>query len=193
MWRAEPSGCVVEVRRRGALGRDSRGARTGRRSDMTSANVPDMVEALVELAPIGMAIFDREMRFVRNPTRSSPRSTACRRGPPWATRPRHPADLAAVLGPILTRVLEAGEQIRAIPVSGVTPSQPGVMRHWEGTYLPLDVNGERLVAVYVEERTLQARGGARAARAGGGVQRGGAGAAVRHVGHRPGRATPLRQ
>ncbi|MBK8056325.1 MAG: PAS domain-containing protein [Gemmatimonadetes bacterium] len=30
-----------------------------------------------------------------------------------------------------------------------------MLRQWEGTYLPLEVGGERLAAVYVEERTLQ--------------------------------------
>ncbi|HPV77404.1 MAG TPA: PAS domain S-box protein [Gemmatimonadaceae bacterium] len=122
---------------------------------MTSANMPDVVEALVRMSPIGMAIFDREMRFVRiNASLAEINGLSVEAHLGQRVQELLP-DLAAVVEPILTRVLEQGEQIRAIPVSGHTPSQPGVLRQWEGTYLPLEVGGERLAAVYVEERTLQ--------------------------------------
>ena len=122
---------------------------------MTSANMPDVVEALVRMSPIGMAIFDREMRFVRiNAILAEINGLSVEAHLGQRVQELLP-DLAAVVEPILTRVLEQGEQIRAIPVSGHTPSQPGVLRQWEGTYLPLEVGGERLAAVYVEERTLQ--------------------------------------
>ncbi len=122
---------------------------------MTSVKVSDMVEALVRMAPVGMAIFDREMRFVRiNAILAEINGLSIEAHLGHRVQDLLP-DLGAVVVPLLMRVLEHGEEIRAIPIAGETPSQPGVLRQWEGTYLPLDVNGERLVVVYVEERTLQ--------------------------------------
>ena len=122
---------------------------------MTSANLPEMVAALGRMSPSGMATLDREMSFVRiNAILAEINGLSVEAHLGQRVQELLP-DLAAVVEPILTRVLEQGEQIRAIPVSGHTPSQPGVLRQWEGTYLPLEVGGERLAAVYVEERTLQ--------------------------------------
>ncbi len=114
-----------------------------------------LLEGLVGGAPVGMAVFDAERRFVyvnrilaeingRSPEEHLGRTVA-------EVLP----NLAEVINALLQRVLEHGEAIRSTGVSGTTPSHPQTQRHWEGTYLPLEIGGVRYVAAYIEERTAQ--------------------------------------
>jgi PAS domain S-box-containing protein len=122
---------------------------------MSAAAMASLIEALVGGAPVGMAVFDADLRFVyvnRILAEINGRSVEAHLG---RTVAEVLPDLAEVVTGLLRRVLEHGEEIRSTGVSGSTPSHPDVQRHWEGTYLPLEIGGVRYAAAYIEERTAQ--------------------------------------
>ncbi|MBK6457163.1 MAG: PAS domain-containing protein [Gemmatimonadetes bacterium] len=63
--------------------------------------------------------------------------------------------LAPALEPIFQRVAQTGESVRDIPITGETPLHPGIVRHWTASFMPIIVDDERGVAVFVVERTAQ--------------------------------------
>jgi PAS domain S-box-containing protein len=107
-------------------------------------------------APIGLAQFDRELRFVRlnnflGDIIGVPAAAQIGR-PVWDVLPA----LRQALEPTLRRVLEAGELVEA-QISGETCRQPGVIRTWNGKYYPLrdpggDISG---IGAVIEDVTLQ--------------------------------------
>src|SRR2546430_1215523 len=93
--------------------------------------------------PAGLAILDRELRYVQlNET------LALMNGRPVAdhvgksVREVLPA-IAATLEPLLQRILDTGEPVLNIELSGETPAQPGVTRYWRASYFPPPARGRR--------------------------------------------------
>src|SRR5712692_2022751 len=95
------------------------------------------LDAFFTAAPAGLAILDRELRYVQlNDTlaQMNGRSVAEHLG--RSVREVLP-ELAPSLEPILQRILRLGEPALNIEVSGETPAQPGVTRYWMASYFPL--------------------------------------------------------
>jgi PAS domain S-box-containing protein len=114
------------------------------------------VESLYEAAPIGLALFDRDLRFRRvNATLARinglPVEAHLERGV-WEILP----GFRPLMEPLFERVLAGGE-IEEIEVSGETPAQPGVTRHWAEKIYPLkSVQGDVIgIGVLVEEITAR--------------------------------------
>src|SRR5256886_16717969 len=105
--------------------------------DMPTSRTGDLrLDAFFTTAPAGLAILDRELRYVQlNDT------LALMNGRPVAdhvgksVREVLPA-IAATLEPLLQRILDTGEPVLNIELSGETPAQPGVTRYWRAAYLP---------------------------------------------------------
>jgi PAS domain S-box-containing protein len=94
------------------------------------------LETLLESAPIGLAYFDREHRWLR-----INELLAEINGYPVADHiGRRLEDLlpvnAAVVGPILDRVFTTGEAVGNLEIKGETPAQPGLERHWLAGFFP---------------------------------------------------------
>lgn len=115
------------------------------------------LETLYGAAPIGLAMLDRDLRFQR-----VNRLLAEINGFPieahigrnvWDLVP----SLREVMEPLMHRVLETGEPIRDIEVSGTTAAAPGVTRHWvEHLYPVRDPSGAvQAVGVICEEATVR--------------------------------------
>lgn len=95
------------------------------------------LQSLYDNAPIGLALFDRDLRFRRVNS-----NLAALNGFPvqahlgksaWEIVP----DLRETAEPLFRRVLETGETITGIEISGETPSQPGILREWVEEFYPL--------------------------------------------------------
>ena len=95
------------------------------------------LEALYDEAPIGLGFLDRELRFVRVNT-----ALAEMNGPTvtehiglkvWDIVP----DLRQSAEPMLRRVLETGEILRGVELSGETPARPGERRDWIEMFYPV--------------------------------------------------------
>ncbi|WP_168220299.1 PAS domain-containing protein [Azospirillum thermophilum] len=117
------------------------------------------VETLYRTAPIGLGLFDRELRFLR-----VNEALAAMNGPSvdehlgrcaWEVVPA----LRAVAEPLFCRVLETGEPVLGIELRGTTPSQPGVERVWIEDFYPVKRPDGTLMAIgaIVREVTEQKR------------------------------------
>lgn len=126
---------AVEARRRQYLVRDllAERAQLHRRVEEQL----NQLETLYDSAPIGLALFDRELRFRRiNPVLAEINgpSVAEHVGKvAWEIVP----DLRASAEPLMRKVIETGEQFVGIEVSGETPAQPGVRRDWLERFYPV--------------------------------------------------------
>lgn len=94
------------------------------------AETAALLDSLISTAPIGFAVFDRELRYVR-----VNRVLAEIDGfPAEAHLGRRPSellpDLAEAGDRLLRSVLETGQPNLEVKLSGEVPSTPGVRRHW---------------------------------------------------------------
>jgi PAS domain S-box-containing protein len=120
-----------ELARRAALAVEN--ARLYRQANETAA----MLDTLVATAPIGLGFWDRDFRYVRiNDALAEINGVSLEQ---HIGRTLHEVlpELAPTLEPLWRQVLETGEPLIDIEVSGETPAQPGVTRHWLATYYPV--------------------------------------------------------
>lgn len=104
-----------------------------------SARLLALLDTLFADAPVGLAFFDLELRYVRVNERLAEIN-----GVPVADHIGRTVDdvlpeMDARVTEGFRRVLETGEPIVDVEVVGSTPRQPGLTRHWLASYYP--VNG----------------------------------------------------
>lgn len=97
----------------------------------------DELEALYAEAPLGLAMLDHDLCFVRiNPALAEMNGFSVEEH-----LGRHVWDLLPTLRataePALRHVLESGEPLRDVVVRGETPAQPGVVREWRENFYPI--------------------------------------------------------
>jgi PAS domain S-box-containing protein len=115
------------------------------------------LEAVYSGAPLGLGLLDCDLRFVRiNPALAEMNGFSVEQHlgrSVWELLP----DLREVAEPAVRRVIESGEPLRDVPITGSTPAQPGVVRHWNEQFYPLkDRNGQVLgIGIICEEVTEQ--------------------------------------
>ena len=107
------------------------------------------LEATYANAPIGLCVIDTDLRWVRIND-----FLARLNGIPPEMHIGHTVrellpQVADVVEPILRRVLETGEPMRDIELSGETPAEPGVERHWLEHFHPLRHEDGTVVGVSV--------------------------------------------
>jgi PAS domain S-box-containing protein len=116
-----------------------------------------LLDALFASAPIGIAYLDRDLRFVR-----LNRLLADMNGlPVEAHLGRTPRDVLPGV-PVdeveaaFRRVLETGEPLVDVPLSGETPAMPGKTRHWLESWYPVRAGGAiEGIGVLVREVTAE--------------------------------------
>ena len=131
---------------------------------------PSEVEILLEEAfkcsPMGMAIFDNDMRYVRiNETLAKFNGVPAREHIGKTIRDIIP-NLADVIEPIMRRVLDTGEPVINASLSGSIPPEFGALLHWSHHWSPLkDKDGQVIgVSAIIEEITDRKRAEERYAR-----------------------------
>lgn len=113
------------------------------------------LDALFEQAEIGVAIWDRDLRYLRvNESLAAMNGPSAEEHIGRRMRDLLP-DLARVLEERLRQVIETGTPAIDVEVSAQTPARPGVIRHWVASYYPLhDAGGDVLgVGAVVVETT----------------------------------------
>jgi PAS domain S-box-containing protein len=105
------------------------------------------IETIYQTAPVGMCCGDTKMQYVRINER-----LAQINGLPVAEHIERTIrevlpELADQLEPLYRQVMESGEPILDLELSGIVPSQPGVERHWLLCYYPQKDAEERVVGV----------------------------------------------
>ncbi|AKJ00920.1 sensory box histidine kinase [Archangium gephyra] len=103
------------------------------------------LDLLMDMAPVGLVFWDTELRYVRLNERLAEmngRSVADHLG--RSIREVLP-ELAPTLEPIFHRVLETGQPVVDLELTGETPATPGVQRYWLVSYYRVqDVKGPPL-------------------------------------------------
>lgn len=100
-----------------------------------------LLDALFDDAPVGLGVFDLELRHVRaNATLAQMNGL-----PADALIGRTPSDLHGELGveaeALYRQVLESGVPLTGIEISGATGAAPGDPRHWNLHFFPIKVDG----------------------------------------------------
>jgi PAS domain S-box-containing protein len=92
------------------------------------------LETLYNGAPVGMALVDTDLRFVRiNEAMAEINGLSVEDHLGRTLREVVPR-LAAEMEPNYRQVLETGVAVRSIELEGETPAQPGVRRHWIASF-----------------------------------------------------------
>ena len=118
-----------------------------------------LLDTLLSSAPVGLAFFDRDLRFVR----VNAALAQINGRPPeehiGRTLQEFDVGFSDAIVATLARVRDEGAPILDIEVSGETPAQPGVLRTWQVSYYPVrsDHGGVLGVGAVVVEITLAKR------------------------------------
>jgi len=99
------------------------------------------LDAFFTAAPAGLAILDAGLRYLQvNETLAQMNGLSVQEHLGKRVGEVLPK-LAPVVEPILQGILTSGEPALNIEVSGETPLQPGVVRHWVASYFPVTIEG----------------------------------------------------
>ncbi len=117
------------------------------------------LESIYQTAPIGLAVLDTDLRFLRiNERMAEMNGLPVEAHLGRSVRELLP-DLADQAEALLRRVLESGRPIRDLEVSGETPAWPGVVRIWREQITPLrdETGAITWLSIVAEEITEQRR------------------------------------
>ena len=111
------------------------------------------LETLYRTAPIGIALVDRDLRFLRINEKLAEID-----GVPVDAHIGHTLrdmvpGVADTIEPLYRRVIETGKPVTSFEIHGTTPAQPGVERDWLVDYYPLkapDGSVQAVGAIVVE-------------------------------------------
>ncbi|RJP14961.1 MAG: PAS domain S-box protein [Candidatus Abyssobacteria bacterium SURF_5] len=115
------------------------------------------LESIYHSAPVGLCVFDRELRYVRINQRLADMNGVPIIDHIGKTVREIVPDLAPLAEEIAEKILRTGEAVLDIEFSGTTEFQPGVQRYWIEHWLPLKgADGEVFgINVVVNEVTEQ--------------------------------------
>jgi PAS domain S-box-containing protein len=101
------------------------------------------LESLYDSAPIGLAFFSRDYRYLRiNPELARANGQSVERHIGRTVSEVVP-EAAPSVEPVIDRIFEGGEPLRDVEISAESPAAPGTVRHWlTGFYPVLSDRGE---------------------------------------------------
>lgn len=115
------------------------------------------LEAIYRTAPIGLCVLDDELRFVRINDRLAEINGVAPDAHIGRTVREVLPGLADEVEPLLRRVLETGQSIVDVEITGETPAQPGVERTWLESWHPLHDKGGRVVGINIVAQEVTER------------------------------------
>jgi PAS domain S-box-containing protein len=114
------------------------------------------LQAVYDIVPVGLCVLDTELRWQRINAKMAEINGL----PAAAHIGRRVRDLlptvADAIEPMLRRIIDTGEAVLGIEVTGETPSQPGVRRLWLADYVPMRDADGRVVAINVSAQEITA-------------------------------------
>ncbi|NND91048.1 MAG: response regulator [Granulosicoccus sp.] len=127
-------------------------------AEMKTRALLQEIEDIYHTAPVGLCVLDSNLKFTRvNEQLAAFNGLSASEHIGRSLEELLP-DIAKEALPRLRRILHTGEAVLEIPISGTTPAQPGVERHWIQSWIPMrDVN-DRVVGInVVAEEVTQRR------------------------------------
>ncbi|MEG4805032.1 PAS domain S-box protein [Microcoleus sp. ARI1-B5] len=107
------------------------------------------IEWIYQTTPVGLAVLDTDLRFVRLNQRLAQINGLPVEAHIGRTVREIVPDLADTAETLFRRILETGESVRNFEISGETASQPGVVRTWSENWSPLKDAGGEIVGINV--------------------------------------------
>ncbi|HEY9880058.1 MAG TPA: PAS domain S-box protein [Leptolyngbyaceae cyanobacterium] len=105
------------------------------------------IETIYQSAPIGLNVLDTDLRFVRiNQRLAEINGLSVEEHLGKTVRELLP-EMADTTEALLRSVLETGEPLLNVEISGETPAQPGVERIWIESFFPLK-DGDRILGIH---------------------------------------------
>lgn len=118
-----------------------------------------LLESLLDNAPVGFAFFDKEHRYIRiNDTLAEINGIAAQDHIGKTIQELLPVN-GSIVTPVLDSVMATKEPVLDLEVTGETPREPGVTRHWLTGFYPVFIGKSRDVdyvgAVVIEITTMK--------------------------------------
>ncbi|MGY3451960.1 PAS domain-containing protein [Bradyrhizobium sp. USDA 4353] len=121
------------------------------------------IETIYASARVGLCVLDRDLRYRRVNGRLAEMNGIPAMGHIGKTVREIVPTLADEVERIASRIFETGEPVIDLEISGATPAQPDVERHWIEQWLPLRSPSGEIVGVNVAVEEVTARRRAEAA------------------------------
>jgi PAS domain S-box-containing protein len=139
-------------------------------AEATARQATTLLDTFFESAPVGMAYFDGDLRFVRVNAALARMNGVPAEDHIGRTVPEVLPEHDPAVARLLRQVLESGEPVEH-EVSGVTPAEPGVRRHWLVGFYPVrlasgGISGVGATVTDISERVATERRAVFLARAG---------------------------
>ncbi|MEG4583245.1 PAS domain S-box protein [Microcoleus sp. MON1_C5] len=107
------------------------------------------IESLYQTTPVGLAVLDKDLRFLRINQRLAEINGLSVEAHIGRTVREIIPDLADAAEALLDRILETGEPMRNFELTGETRAQPGVVRTWIENWWPLKDTGGEIVGIHI--------------------------------------------
>ncbi|MBW4604929.1 MAG: PAS domain-containing protein [Calothrix sp. FI2-JRJ7] len=105
------------------------------------------IEAIYQTAPIGLAILDCDLRFVRLNQRLAEINGISIKEHIGRTVREIVPDLADTTEPLFRQILETGKPLLDLEINGETPAQPGIQRTWIQSWFPLKDTSGKIIGI----------------------------------------------
>jgi PAS domain S-box-containing protein len=115
------------------------------------------LEAIYNSAPVGLCVFDTDLRYLRINERLAGINGVPVSDHLGRTVREVLPDLADQAEVIANKIIETGLPVLNIEISGTTSSQPGVLRTWLESWLPIKETSGRVVAINVVAEEITER------------------------------------
>ncbi len=96
-----------------------------------------LLDVVFEHAPVGLALLDTDLRYVRVNDRLAEINGLAAGAHLGRTIGEILPDLPTAVQEDVARVARSGTALTEVEVSGITPAQPGIQRHWMASYWPV--------------------------------------------------------
>lgn len=123
-----------------------------------------LLDSMFENAPIGLGVYDRDLRFVRLNDALAEINGIPKEDHLGRTVPELLPDVPVDVIEYFHHVFQTGEAILNREVAGMTPAHPGQLRQWSASYFPVKTDGdvlycgavvEEITSLKESERTLR--------------------------------------
>ncbi|MEG4170383.1 MULTISPECIES: PAS domain S-box protein [unclassified Microcoleus] len=115
------------------------------------------IESLYQTTPVGLAVLDRDLRFLRINQRFAQMNGLSVEMHIGRTLREIVPDWADTAEPLLGNLLDTGEPIRNFELTGATRAQPTVVRTWLQNWWPLRDKGPEIVGIHIVVQEITAR------------------------------------
>ncbi|MBD2358236.1 PAS domain S-box protein [Tolypothrix sp. FACHB-123] len=114
------------------------------------------IETIYQSAPIGLSVFDTDLRFVRINQRLAEMNGLPVEAHLGSTVSELLPNLGDTADRLLRSILETGQPVLNVEITGETPAQPGIQRNWLESFWPLK-DGDRIIGISTVCEEITAR------------------------------------